>query len=659
MKLTKRILVFLLILTSCQFSNRLSAKVILPVLFSDNMVLQQKTVAPVWGTCAANRQVKVRASWNNVTYKTVSDNTGKWALKVETPEAGGPFKLTVSAEETIVFNNVMVGEVWLCSGQSNMEMPLGGWGQVANFENEIATANYPNIRLLQVEKATALSPVTGLKVMGDSWLVCSPKTIPEFSATAYFFARSLSERLNGIPIGLINTSWGGTAAEVWTSEKSLGLLPEFNGYLAELKKVPTDPLEQKEYIDRQQNEWNAQIISKDHGFEKGIAIWTNSDFDDSNWKTMLVPQYWEEQQLKDFDGVVWFRKTVDLPSEFNGKDIILNLGTVDDNEITFFNGQQVGDTEGYDRNRNYSIPGKLVKAGRNVITVRVFDSGGGGGFYGDPKNVFLVLGEKKIALSGQWKFNTGLNMKELEIPKVKINQVQPTTLFNAMIHPLVPYAIRGAIWYQGEANVDRAKQYSLLFPLMIHDWRKKWNTDFPFYFVQLANYLDSDVNPQPSPWAELREAQRQALSLTNTGMVVTIDIGNSKNIHPKNKQEVGRRLALQAAANTYGQKVVFSGPVFHSFQIVGSKIDLKFSSVGGGLKIINDKKKLSGFAIAGVDKIFYWADAEIQGDKIIVSSKQVEFPVAVRYGWSNNPDCSLYNTENLPASPFRTDDWSE
>ncbi|MDD4991227.1 MAG: sialate O-acetylesterase [Paludibacter sp.] len=658
MKFNHKILMLLFLLVGLQVSNRLSAKVIMPVLFSDNMVLQQKTEAPVWGECKPNRQVKVQANWNNKTYKTISDQSGKWKLKVETPEAGGPYKLTVSAEETVIFNNVMIGEVWICSGQSNMEMPLAGWGQIANFENEIAAADHPNIRLFQVEKVTALSPVTSLKVMGNSWLVCSPKSIPEFSATAYFFAKNLSERLNGIPIGLIHTSWGGTPAEAWTSEKSLELLPDFNDYIAELKKVPTDLAEQKKYIDKQQNDWKVQLISKDRGYDKGNTLWVQPEFDDAGWKSMSVPQSWEEQMLKDFDGVVWFRKSIDLPAAFAGKDLVLNLGNVDDNEITFFNGQQIGSTEGYDRNRNYTISGKLVKAGRNVITVRVFDSGGGGGFYGDSKNVFIALGENKLNLSGSWKYNIGLNMKELVAPKVTMNQVQPTTLFNAMINPLVPYAIKGAIWYQGEANVDRAKQYSLLFPLMIHDWRKQWNADFPFYFVQLANYLKSDEQPMTSPWAELREAQQAALSLTNTGIATTIDIGNGENIHPKNKQEVGRRLALLAAANTYGQNVVSCGPVYNSFKIDGAKIVIKFNSIGGELKS-KDGKILTGFAIAGVDKNFYWANAEISGDKVIVSCPAVEFPVAVRYAWSNNPDCNLYNAENLPASPFRTDNWNE
>ncbi|MDD4592175.1 MAG: sialate O-acetylesterase [Parabacteroides sp.] len=653
-------IIFVSILSFFIGSLPISAKLIMPVLFSDNMVLQQKTEAPIWGQCKSMQKVKVKTSWDNKTYETISDRTGNWKLKVQTPLAGGPYTITVSAEKTIRLNDVMIGEVWLCSGQSNMEMPLAGWGKISNFENEVASADHPNIRLFQVEKATALQPVSGLRAMGGSWLVCSPKSISEFSATAYFFAKNLSKKLKGIPIGLIHTSWGGTPVEAWTSSQSLMLLPDFNDYLRALKEVPIDSIEQKKYLDNQLEAWKVQIQNKDmdRGYKNGIAKWIQTDYDDEGWKTMNVPQSWEEQMLKNFDGVVWLRKTIDLPESLKGKDLNLNLGTIDDNEITFFNGQQIGTTDGWDHNRAYTVPGNLVKVGKNVITVRVFDSGGSGGFYGDPQKVFLASGEKTFNLSGSWKYSIGFNLKEITAPIITQNQSQPSQLFNAMINPLVPYAIRGAIWYQGEANVDRAKQYKLLFPLMIYDWRKQWNDDFPFYFVQLANYLKSDDKPQPSPWAELREAQQNALSLDNTGMAVTIDIGNPDDIHPKNKQEVGRRLALLATVGIYGQQEVSSGPRYESYKIHGSKIILTFSSVGGGLKSRN-REKISGFAVAGVDKKFYWANAEIQDKKVILSCPEVEFPISVRYGWSNNPACNLYNAENLPAAPFRTDDWDE
>jgi sialate O-acetylesterase len=553
----------------------------------------------------------------------------------------------------------MVGEVWICSGQSNMEMPLAGWGQITNFEAEIANANHPNIRLFQVEKSTKLSPAKDLKVMGNSWLVCSPATVPEFSATAYFFAVNLSKMLNNIPIGLIHTSWGGTPAEAWTSKKSLQLMPDFKDYLFALNKVPTNPIEQKKYLDDELTDYKAQLMNKDRGYSDGKALWALTSVDDKDWQIMYVPQNWEEQSLKDFDGVVWFRKDIEILPTMWGEDIILSLGTIDDNEITYFNGVQIGCTEGWDQERIYKIPGKLVKAGKNVIAVRVFDSGGEGGFYGSPNKVFLLDNSAyKIPLSGVWKYRIGFNMKEIIAPKVMPNQVQPTTLFNGMINPLIPFSFQGVIWYQGEANEFRSEQYSRLFPLLIHDWRTYWNNDFPFYFVQLANYKKREDKPTKAEWAELRDAQGKGLNLSNTGMAVSIDIGNAENIHPKNKQDVGYRLALIAANKTYKLSVVCEGPSFKSFVIKGSKIEINFESVGSGMIVRNDPI-LRGFAIAGTDKKFHWAKAEIFGDKVIVYAPEVEFPIAVRYAWANNPDCNLYNLEGLPAAPFRTDNWND
>lgn len=436
----------------------LSAKVEMPKIFTDNMVLQQKTEAPVWGTTKANLKVQVKTGWDNKTYETVADKSGNWSLKVQTPGAGGPYDIVVKADETKTLSNVMIGEVWICSGQSNMEMPLAGWAKIANYEQEIANASHPNIRLFQVEKATALSPIASLKVAGGSWQVCSPQSVPEFSATAYFFAVNLSKILNNIPVGLIHTSWGGTPAEAWTSAASLEQMPDFADYLHELKKIPTDPAEQQKFIDNEQNRWKERLISNDKGYANGVPAWNKSDVDDKAWTTMFVPKAWEEQSLKDFDGIVWFRKQVELPASFAGKDITLSMGTIDDNETTYFNGVQIGSTIGFDHDRVYTVSSKLVKSGKNVIAVRVTDTGGGGGFYGDPSKVFVACNGEKISLSGDWKYRVGLNLKDVEAPKIAMNQVQPTTLFNAMIHPLVPYAIRGAIWYQGEANVDRAEQ---------------------------------------------------------------------------------------------------------------------------------------------------------------------------------------------------------
>lgn len=651
---------FLLILLLLSIEVSTYAKLTMPVLFSDNMVLQQKTEAPVWGNCKPGHKVQVATSWDNKLYNTIADKSGNWMLKVITPEAGGPYKLTVLAEDKLIFNNVMIGEVWICSGQSNMEMPLAGWGKVNNYQNEIANANHPNIRLFQVEKSSKLSPVKELKVMGNSWLVCSPNTVPEFSATAYFFAVNLSKALNNIPIGLIHTSWGGTPAEAWTSKQSLQQMPDFQDFLSNLKQVPTDPAGQKKYIDNELQAYQNQLIEKDRGYIDGKYIWTNPDLDDKSWKTMYVPKNWEEQSLKDFDGVVWFRKEINIPANLTDKDLILHLGTVDDNDITFFNGEKIGATDGWDKERTYKIPSNLIKAGKNIISIRVFDQQNTGGFYGNPGNLYVCNSDstEKIFLSGNWKFKIGFNLNEITPPKVTLSQNQPTVLFNGMINPLIPYSFQGVIWYQGESNEFRAEQYSRLFPLLIHDWRSYWKKEFPFYFVQLANYKKRNPNPVKAEWAELREAQEKALNLENTGMAVIIDIGEGDNIHPKNKQEVGRRLALEAENKTYGIDVVSSGPQFDSFKIKGTKIEISYKSIGNGL-VIHNGDTLKGFAVAGVDKQFYWAEAKIENNKVVVCSHEVEFPIAVRYAWANNPDCNLYNKEGLPAVPFRTDDWDE
>lgn len=443
----------------------LGAKVKMPAMFSDNMVLQRETSASLWGISDKGRTVKVRTSWDGKTYRTDVQPDGSWRLCIDTPQAGGPYSITIDDGDRTVFRNVMVGEVWLCSGQSNMEMPLNGWSWIYDYEKEIAAADYPEIRLLQAEHVSALSPQDEIAVRNGRWDICTPETIEQFSATAYFFGRDIFENCN-VPIGLIHSSWGGTNIESWISAEALSCM--------------------KDFCDR----------------------------------------------------------------------------------------------EKYD----------------------------------------------------------------LE-----------TTLYNAMIHPIVPYAIRGVIWYQGENNASRAYQYRDLFPLLINSWRQDWGYEFPFYFVQLAAYMERKDMPSESFWAELREAQTMTLAMENTGMAVVIDKGNTYDIHPKDKVTVGRRLALLARAETYGEDIMYSGPLFDSYSIEGQKIVISFKYAEGLTS--SDGRPLKGFAIAGPDKVFHWADAVIDGCKVVVSSPDVRYPLAVRYAWADNPECNLANTAGLPASPFRTDCW--
>ncbi len=651
-----RLTLFLVLLLT---TTHMFAQIKMPAMFTDNMVLQQEIQNPIWGKASSNSSIKVKPSWGNKEYTTTADKDGNWKTEIETPKAGGPYEIKIIGKETVTLKNVMIGEVWICSGQSNMEMPLAGWGKINNYEKEISQANWPNIRLLQVEHNTSNKPLDEIIVSAGGWQECSPSTIPGFSATAYFFGRNLYENMN-IPIGLIHTSWGGTPAESWVSDGTLNHMPEYVEKIKAFQQLPNDKEELRLFNQKIDEEWNAKIFAADFGMENNKPVASELSYDDTKWQKMSIPGLWEKSVLPEFDGIVWFRKTIDIPKEWLGGDLKLSLGAIDDNDITWFNGVELGKTEGASVARNYTIPKHLVKKGKAVITVRVTDTGGDGGFHGDAANVYLSSvksNSSKKDISGDWKYKVAVDLKKTGYkPNVNPDSPHnPTTLYNAMIAPIVPYGIKGAIWYQGESNADRAYQYRTLFPLMISDWRLQWGYEFPFYFVQLANFMGKNNEPVESAWAELREAQLQTLNLENTGMAVIIDIGDELDIHPKNKQDVGIRLALEARKKTYDQNIVSSGPIYKSYQIENEKIRIFFADNDSKLKINGDK--LIGFSIAGPDKKFYWANAIIDGDEIVVSSPNVKFPVAVRYAWANNPDFNLYNEEGLPASPFRTDDW--
>ena len=636
--------------------GNITAKIKLPALFTNNMVLQQQSDVPFWGDATPNKKVKITTSWNGKTYITLASSTGKWKINVSTPVYGGPFNIEINDGTKLKLENVLIGDVWICSGQSNMEMPLAGWGKVKNFEQEIKDANYPDIRLLQVNKTTSTQPLTDMSVSMGGWVSCSPETVKEFSAIAYFFGRDLYVNKN-IPVGLINTSWGGTIADAWTSGTALKTMPDFLKPVLKMENSVSTQIDPKKKYDQELEIWNKLVDKTDKGKLNGKPIWANLNLDESDWKPMNIPDLWENQGLTGFDGVVWFRKTIMIPDKWINKALTLHLDMIDDNDVTYFNGVEIGHLEGYNLSRTYIVPADLVTTTKVVITVRVNDLVGGGGIYGNPDLLKLSLTpDESIALAGSWKYKIGFNLKEVpEAPKNWNDPNRPTVLFNAMINPIIPFTIKGAIWYQGESNADRAYQYRDLFPLMIKDWRKHWNINFPFYFVQLANYTKTLPEPAPSDWAELREAQLKTLHLENTGMVVTIDIGEEKDIHPKNKQEVGRRLSLLARRDN-GEKIAFSGPIYDSYSIVSNSIRISFLHSEGGLKI-QTGETLKGFEIAGLNHKFYWADAKIVGNEVVVSSANVENPIAVRYAWAENPVCNLFNNSDLPASPFRTDDW--
>ena len=645
------------IASTCCITLNLNAKVKLPELFSNNMILQQESETPLWGEAKAGKNLQVKTSWDNKTYSTVVGSDGKWKINISTPSFGGPYTIEISDGSKVKLENVMIGEVWVCSGQSNMEMPLAGWGRIDNYKKEIAEANYSDIRLFHVKKVTENKPSETVISENAGWMNCNSENIAEFSSVAYFFGRDI-HLSKGVPVGLINVSWGGTIAEAWTSSDMLCTMPDFIDKVKEVERKAAIEKTPVSNINEQLKQWEKNLFNLDPGVENNKPLWTSLNFDDSNWKEMKIREIWEDKYLPNYDGIVWMRKTINIPKDWSNKDLTLDLGCIDDDDITYFNGVEIGRSNGWNLVRQYKVPGKLVKEGKAVITVRVYDSGQGGGLYDQTTNQALVLSpDNKIDITGEWKYNASLASNKIPSqPAVNDSPNRTTVLYNGMLSPIIPFKIKGAIWYQGESNASRAYQYRELFPLMIKDWRNKWNDNFPFYYVQLANFKEELSEPANSDWAELREAQLMTLNLENTGMAVTIDIGDAKDIHPKNKQEVGRRLALIAKANVYNENVEYSGPIYDSYKIEGNKIRIKFKHSDKGLKT-SDNKHVKGFQIAGNDHKFFWADAVIEGNDVLVYCNEVPNPMAVRYAWANNPVCNLYNSDNLPASPFRTDDW--
>ncbi|MDB5014050.1 MAG: 9-O-acetylesterase, partial [Daejeonella sp.] len=433
------------------------AKVILPSVFSDNMVFQQKANAAIWGKTKPGKTVFVSGTWNGKKYKTIADQQGNWKIKVATPSYGGPYAVNINDGDLTVLRNVLIGEVWVCSGQSNMEMPLAGWGQIENYQNEISDGAYPQIRLLQAVHVTSNKPLENAEVTNGGWQACNPETVKDFSSTAYFFAREIYQKTK-IPIGLIHTSWGGTIAEAWTSTATLKELPDFAQAAEEIKNTSE---QSKEEYAKKVEEWEISALAKDAGYSQNKPVWAGNDFDASSWKSMNLPVLWEKSALPDFDGAVWFRKKIVIPATWAGKDLKLDLGPIDDDDVTWFNGVTAGKTNGYNVPRKYTIPANLVKAGENIITVRVFDGAGGGGIYGETQdlNITSENGEK-ISLAGDWQYQIGAANKDFPARPAAIDGPnRPTVLYNAMINPFIQFAVKGFIWYQGESNAGRAYQY--------------------------------------------------------------------------------------------------------------------------------------------------------------------------------------------------------
>jgi len=637
-----RILVLILMMT---LPTGTSAQLSVSRLIGDGMVMQRDAVVPLWGQAAPDAEVRV--TFDGMVHTARADASGRWRVELAARQAGGPFELTIaSGTDQLVVRDVLFGDVWIASGQSNMEWTVA---DSRNAEQEIASATDRRIRHFKVPLSWAEQPEEELA--GGAWQVTSPELAATFSAIGYFFAREL-RRHHDVPIGIINTTWGGSRIEPWMSAAALGL---------EAGDIGAVLAREKDREKRMLEDLRARIgdlPEADAGLVEGQALWADPSLDDAAWSELQVPALWEAQGFEGMDGVAWYRTSFDLAQEEVTSGITLGLGAIDDSDITWVNGFEVGRMEqAWNRARRYQVPASALRPGRNVIAVRVEDTGGGGGIYGEPDLLHIETTAGKRPLAGTWKFKVGRIAVNVDGAK---NQI-PTLLYNRMIHPLLPYPIKGAIWYQGESNAyaQDAFEYRHLFQRMIQDWRAAWRLgDFPFLFVQLAGYGEPQAQPYNSQWAVLRESQSAALALPNTAQAVAIDIGEAHDIHPRNKQDVGARLALAARRVAFGENVEYSGPVYRRHEQRDGRIVIEFDHVGAGLVARGENGRVHGFAIAGTDQRFVWADAVIEGDRVVVWSEHVPDPVAVRYAWADFPEgINLFNEAGLPASPFRTDTW--
>ncbi len=644
----------LVILISLIVCFSVQAEVRLPAIFTGNMVIQRDKPVQIWGWADPGEKIKVSFNEQDVMTKAKEDGTWIVQLKSMPANANSQSLMIESKENDIILKNVLVGDVWICSGQSNMVWPLG---RLKAGEEESDQANYRYLRMFTVTNEMALIPQENL--VGSGWKVAKGQVVLDFSAVAYYFGKELLVK-TGVPIGLITTAWGGTNIEAWTSMETLGkydhILKIYEGLDKEydLSKTRAEKsLATRKYMIK-------KTVHQGDGLRLG---WESVRTPTGDWDTITLPQERDNALFRDFDGAVWFRRSFDIPPPFQGKDLRINLGNLYDHDMVWINGYLIGESFESKTSRRYDISASLIKPEGNQIAVRIFDYGDEGGFIGDPYQMnFHPVEDPKgyQLLCGLWNFKKSFTLETpldlpLDRPRSLANS-SPSSLFNQMIHPLLNLSIRGAIWYQGEANASRAHEYASLFPDMILDWREHWDQgDFPFLFVQLAAF----DRPSELTWPELREAQRKTLELPNTGMAVTIDIGHPTNIHPENKWDVGKRLALSALKMVYEKDITFSGPVLEKAEPADGQMKLTFNQVGDGLRVIGEYGYLMGFEVSTDNEHFEFARAEVfDKNTVLVWSEKVQHPVHVRYAWKNFPgEANLFNSEDLPASPFRTGNW--
>jgi sialate O-acetylesterase len=622
------------------------AQLRLPKLISDGMVLQRDAPLKIWGWASPGEKIAV--SFLGKRYKTTTDRSGKWQVGLPSYPAGGPYTMEIAGKTKLTVKDILLGDVWFCSGQSNMVHQMNIHD--VTYAQEIREANFPQIRQFLLPTGTSLQGPREELPQGQ-WKAAVGEEVRPFSAVAYFFAKKIHLKYK-VPVGIINASVGGTPIEAWTSEQGLH---EFASLSAAVEKNKDTA-----YVNRL-NQRPPQTTPRpaapvDLGME-GTPKWYDPSYTPKGWRPINIPGYWEDQGIKDLNGVVWYRREIDVPASMVGKPATVFLGRIVDADELYINGKLAGRTTYQYPQRRYKLPADLLKPGKNLLVVRVTNTGGKGGFVPD-KPYCLFAGADTLDLKGTWQYKVGVAYRPFRGDGGGgiSAQNQPAALYNAMVAPEIDYAIKGFCWYQGESNAGRPEEYADLQRALIKDWRNKWNDEtLPFLYVQLPGFMDYNYLPSESSWAMLRESQLKALSVPNTAMAVAIDLGEWNDIHPDNKKDVGERLAQAAFKIAYGEDVVPTGPLLQSATVKGDKIEITFTNTGGGLTT-NDGEAPAEFAIAGADKRFVWANAKIENGKVVVWSAEVPNPLYVRYAWADNPvNPNLYNKEGLPASPFRTD----
>lgn len=628
----------------------ITANITVPSVISNGMVLQRDTKIIIWGWASPGENVRVK--FGNRIYRTITTQDGNWKITMQAMKAGGPYRMEIKGENTIIIDDIMIGDVWFCSGQSNMVLTMERVKE--KYPADIASANFPEIRNFFIPTSSDVISVHKDTPPGK-WISANPESVLGFGAVSFFFARSIYNEYK-IPVGIINSSVGGTPIEAWISGEGLREFPKYAGRIEQLKDTSfLNPLLRN--FRRSLEASRKQALNKVPA-DKGLAgpiPWYDTSYVPLGWKKYWLPGYWADQGVKNLNGVVWFRKVVDVPVSMTGKPAKLFLGRIVDADNTYVNGVPAGSITYQYPPRRYDVPAGLLKPGRNIIVVRVTNQAGKGGFVPD-KPYYLVAGNDSIDLRGEWLYRVGEAFRPVRVEPVPgiSMQNEPAGLFNTMVAPLVNYRIKGFLWYQGETNTDRPHEYEFLLPALISDWRGRWQQgNLPFLFVQLASYMEVQYLPSESQWAELRFGQFKSLSVPNTGMAVSIDAGEWNDVHPLDKKTVGERLALAARKVAYGAgNIVYSGPLFKSLRKEGDSLIIGFDHTGSGLTV-KGGGELYHFAVAGADRNFVWADAVIQGSHVVVRSNEIPDPVYVRYAWADNPEgANLYNLEGLPASPF-------